>query len=310
MTKLRLAIVGFGKIATVRHVPAIAATSGVELVAIADPKATSLDVPNFPSLDALLREGPPIDAVTLCTPPQVRSVQARLALEAGKHVMLEKPPGATVSEIAPLLSVAQAAKRTLFATWHSRFAPAVEPARALLADRKIKRVTIAWKEDVRVWHPGQDWIFAAGGFGVFDPGINALSILTRILPRPVFVTRAELGFPANREAPIVVEMDMADAAGLPIKVEFDFRPPPPQTWDIRIETDRGPLVMSGGGARMSDSDKVVVDATKEEYPALYRRFVELASKGECDVDLAPLQIVADAFLLGRRRNVEAFEFGT
>jgi D-galactose 1-dehydrogenase len=308
MTKLRLAIVGFGKIATVRHVPAIAETSGIELVAIADPKATSPDVPNFPSLEALLRDGPPIDAVTLCTPPQVRSVQARLALEAGKHVMLEKPPGATVSEIAPLLSVAQAAKRTLFATWHSRFAPAVEPARALLADRKIKHVTIIWREDVRVWHPGQDWIFAAGGFGVFDPGINALSILTHILPRPVFVTRAELGFPANREAPIVVEMDMSDAAGLPIKVEFDFRQIPPQNWDIRIETDCGLLVMSGGGAKMSDGDKVVVDATKEEYPALYRRFVELASKGECDVDLAPLQIVADAFLLGRRRNVEAFEF--
>jgi D-galactose 1-dehydrogenase len=177
-----------------------------------------------------------------------------------------------------------------------------------LADRRIKHVSIIWKEDVRVWHPGQDWIFAAGGFGVFDPGINAFSILTRILPRPVFVTRAELGFPANREAPIVVEMDMVDAAGLPIKVEFDFRQPPPQTWDIRIETDRGPLVMSGGGARMSDGDTGVVDAMKEEYPALYRRFVELASKGECDVDLAPLQIVADAFLLGQRRNVEAFEF--
>ncbi len=308
MTKLRLAIVGFGKIATTRHVPAIAATSGVELVAIADPRAKSSDVPNFASLEALLRDGPEIDAVTLCTPPQVRTSQARLALEAAKHVMLEKPPGATVSEIAPLLAVAQAAGKTLFATWHSRFAPAVEPARELLAGRKIKQVTIIWKEDVRVWHPGQDWIFAAGGFGVFDPGINALSILTRILPRPPFVTGAELGFPSNREAPIVVEMDMADVTGLPIRVEFDFRQTGPQTWDIRIETDRGPLVLSGGGARMSDGDKGVVDAMKEEYPALYRRFVGLTSKGECDVDLAPLQIVADAFLLGRRRNIEAFEF--
>jgi D-galactose 1-dehydrogenase len=59
---------------------------------------------------------------------------------------------------------------------------------------------------------------------------------------------------------------------------------------------------------LSDGGKGVVDAMKEEYPALYRRFVGLTSKGECDVDLAPLQIVADAFLLGRRRNVEAFEF--
>ena len=308
MTKLRLAIVGFGKIATTRHVPAIAATSGVELVAVADPKVKSPGVPNFASLDALLREGPEIDAVTLCTPPQVRTVQARLALEARKHVMLEKPPGATVSEIAPLLAVAQAARKTLFATWHSRFAPAVEPARELLAKRSIKSVTIIWKEDVRVWHPGQDWIFAAGGFGVFDPGINALSILTRILPRPVFVTGAELGFPSNHEAPIVVEMDMADATGLPIRAEFDFRHSGPQTWDIRVETDRGPLVLSGGGAKMSDGDEGVVDAMKEEYPALYRRFVDLAAKGECDVDLAPLQIVADAFLLGRRRDVEAFGF--
>lgn len=308
MTNLRLALVGFGKIATTRHVPAISATSGVELVAIADPKAKSPDVPNFPSLDALLRDGPPIDAVTLCTPPQVRSAQARLALEAGKHVMLEKPPGATVSEIAPLLSVAQAASRTLFAAWHSRVAPAVEPARKLLAERFIKSAAIIWKEDIRVWHPGQDWILAAGGFGVFDPGINALSILTRILPRPVFVTRAELGFPANREAPIVVEMDMADAVGLPIKVELDFREAGPQTWDIRVETHRGPIVISRGGAKMSDGATGVVDAMKEEYPALYRHFVELVSRGECDVDLAPLQIVADAFLLGRRRLVEAFEF--
>ncbi len=308
MTRLRLAIVGFGKIATTRHVPAIAASPDVELVAIADPKATAPDVPNFPSLEKLLKEGPAVDAVTLCTPPQVRSREARLALEAGKHVMLEKPPGATVSEITPLLAAAEAAKTTLFATWHSRCAPAVEPARRLLADRAIKSVAITWKEDVRVWHPGQDWIFAAGGFGVFDPGINALSILTRILPRPVYVTRADLGFPANREAPIVVEMDMRDEAGLPIRVEFDFRQTGPQTWDIRIETDRGPLVLSGGGAKMSDGGNGVVDAMKEEYPALYRRFVDLAAKGESDVDLAPLQIVADAFLLGGRRNVEAFEF--
>ena len=308
MTRLRLAIVGFGKIAARQHVPAIAASPDVELVAVADPMAKSPDVPNFASLDALLRDGPDIDAVTLCTPPQVRSAQARLALAAGKHVMLEKPPGATVSEIAPLLGVAQATRKTLFVTWHSRHAPAVEPARKLLAERTIKSVAIIWKEDVRVWHPGQDWIFAAGGFGVFDPGINALSILTRILPRPVFVTRAELGFPANRAAPIVAEMEMSDATGLPIRVELDFRQTGGQTWDIRIETDRGPLVLSGGGARMSGGRDGVVDAMKEEYPALYRHFVALTSKGDCDVDLAPLQIVADAFLLGRRRAVEAFEF--
>ena len=76
MTKLRLAIVGFGKIATTRHVPAIAASADVELVAIADPKATAPDVPNFPSLEKLLKDGPAIDAVTLCTPPRASSSTA------------------------------------------------------------------------------------------------------------------------------------------------------------------------------------------------------------------------------------------
>ena len=84
--------------------------------------ARSANVPNFSSLDKLLKDGPEIDAVTLCTPPQVRGAQALLALEARKHVMLEKPPGATVSEIAPLLAAAKARRKTLFATWHSRCA--------------------------------------------------------------------------------------------------------------------------------------------------------------------------------------------
>ena len=60
--------------------------------------------------------------------------------------------------------------------------------------------------------------------------------------------------------------------------------------------------------KAGDGGNGVVDAMKEEYPALYRQFVALTAKGESDVDLAPLQIVADAFLLGRRRAVEAFEF--
>src|SRR3954462_5101351 len=149
MSPLRIAIVGFGKIARDRHVPAITATEGVVLAAVADPNASLAGVPHAASLEALLRDGPPIDAVALCTPPQVRRAQAAIALAAGKHVMLEKPPGATVAEIGPLQAAARKSQRTLLAAWHSRYAPAVEPARRLLADRKIISVNITWKEDVR-----------------------------------------------------------------------------------------------------------------------------------------------------------------
>lgn len=307
MNPLRIAIVGFGKIARDQHVPAIAATEGAVLAAIADPNASLAGIPHAATLEALLHGGPPIDAVALCTPPQIRSAQAAIALAAGKHVMLEKPPGATVGEIGPLLTAATAARCTLFATWHSRFAPAVEPARQLLASRRVIAVRIIWKEDVRVWHPGQDWIWQPGGFGVFDPGINALSILTRILPQPLFVTSADIAFPANRDAPIAATLSLSDAEGLPIAAEFDFRQTGPQGWDIHLDTDAGPVTLSSGGKRLIAGGEQRVDAAEAEYPRLYRRFVKLAATGATDVDLAPLQLVADAFLLGRRRTVEPFE---
>ena len=307
MSPIRIAIVGFGKIARDQHVPAIAATDGVALAAIASRNASLADVPHFATIEELLRDGPAIDAVALCTPPQVRRAQAAAALAAGKHVMLEKPPGASVSELDPLIAQAARVGRTLFATWHSRFAPAVEPARRWLAPRRINSVKVLWKEDVRVWHPGQNWIWEPGGLGVFDPGINALSILTRILPQPLFVTAAELSFPANREAPIAAQLSMTDAAGLPVAADFDFRQTGPQSWDILIETDEGPLTLSGGGARLIAGGEILVDAAEAEYRGLYRRFVDLTATGTSDVDLTPLRLVADAFMLGRRRIVAAFE---
>lgn len=306
MTDLRIAIVGFGKIARDQHVGAIAATPCATLTAIASRNASLPELPHFATIEELLQKGPPIDAVSLCTPPQVRRAQAATALAAGKHVMLEKPPGTGVAELDPLIAMAAEAKRTLFATWHSRHAPAVEPAREWLMARRIKSVHVSWKEDVRVWHPGQGWIWEPGGLGVFDPGINALSILTRMLPKPVFVTSAELAFPANCQAPIAANLTLTDIEGLPVTAEFDFRQTGPQSWDIVVDTDQGRMTLSHGGARMAVDGKVFAEAPDEEYRGLYRRFVELTATGASDVDLTPLRLVADAFLLGKRTIVEPF----
>jgi len=303
---IRVAVVGCGKIARDRHIPAISETSGIDLVAVADPNASIDGVAHFKTLDEMLAAKHPIDAVALCTPPQTRHALAAAALKAGKHVLLEKPPGATVSELTPLIAAARQGGRTLFAAWHSRFAPAVEAARALLAEREIKSVAVEWKEDVKVWHPGQAWIWQPGGFGVFDPGINALSIMTRILPRPFFLTRAELSFPRNRAAPIAADLSFADEAGVHIDASFDWRQTGPQTWDIRIETDAGRVTVASGGRRLIHGERTLVDAEKAEYPAIYQRFLELIANGVSDVDLSPLVHVADAFMLGERRDVDPF----
>ena len=306
MTIIRLAIVGLGKIARDQHVPAIAGAERIELAAVASRNASIAGIAHFATLDELLVAAPDIDAVALCTPPQVRRLQAAAALRAGKHVLLEKPPGATVSELNSLIEAARQAGRTLFATWHSRFAPAVEPARTFLARRRIQSVAVDWKEDVRIWHPGQAWIWEPGGLGVFDSGINALSILTRILPRPFFLTQAELSFPRHRAVPIAADLAFSDDTGLPIRAAFDWRQTGPQSWDIRVETDAGSVLLSGGGSRLVCDDRTLVNEKPAEYRGVYRRFVELIARGESDVDLSPLVHVADAFMLGRRRDIEPF----
>jgi D-galactose 1-dehydrogenase len=307
MPPIRLAIVGLGKIARDQHLPAIAATPGIELVAIASRNASLVGVTHYATLEEMLAGAPEIDAVALCTPPQPRRDQAMAALAAGKHVLLEKPPGASLGEIVPLQAMAHQRGLTLFASWHSRFAPAVAPARAFLAQHETRSITITWKEDVRVWHPGQDWIFEPGGLGVFDPGINALSILTAILPEPVFVTGAELAFPANRQAPIAADLELASASGVPIRAAFDFLQTGQQTWSIHVETEAGILLLDSGGARLNHADQILVDEPEREYAGIYRRFVELVGEGRSDVDLAPLTLAADAFMLGRRKIVDPFE---
>lgn len=306
MSPINLAIVGVGKIVRDQHLPAIAGNGDYKLIAAASRHGTVDGIDNFKSIDAMLAAVPAIDAVSLCMPPQYRYEAAEKALSAGKHVFLEKPPGATLSEVADLEALAAAKGLSLFASWHSRYAPAVEAAKDFLAGTTIRSMRVIWKEDVRHWHPNQEWIWQAGGLGVFDPGINALSIVTHILPRPVFITAATLEFPENRDAPIAASMTFSDARGLDLAADFDWRQTGKQSWDIVAETEAGEMLLSEGGAKLSIDGKLVHEEPEQEYPMLYKRFSEIIKAGKSDVDLAPLRHVADAFMLGRRKFVEAF----
>ncbi|MBV1687936.1 Gfo/Idh/MocA family oxidoreductase [Novosphingobium sp. G106] len=303
---LQLGLVGFGKIARDQHLPAIEGTVGLELVAVASRHSHAEGVSSYPDIGSMLDAEPGIDAVILCMPPQPRFDAAHAALIAGKHVFLEKPPGATLSEVQALIALAERQGVSLFASWHSREAAAVAQAKAWLLGAEIHSASIAWKEDVRVWHPGQTWIWEPGGFGVFDPGINALSILTEVLPEPVRVLSAELDVPVNCAAPIAARLTLATGANTPIAAEFDFRQTGPQSWDISVETDKGSLVLANGGNTLAIDGAAQSVDVEAEYPRLYSRFADLVRRGESHVDLAPLQLVADAFLCGRARPTEAF----
>ena len=90
---------------------------------------------------------------------------------------------------------------TLFTDLLRSAQSAVTAAAEALAGKRIAAMDIRWHEDVRKWHPGQRWIWEPGGFGVFDPGINAFSIATKVFPGALLVSKAELYFPRMHKRP-------------------------------------------------------------------------------------------------------------
>lgn len=305
---LRIGIVGYGKIAEDQHLPSIAADPAFELAATVSRSGKGPEsVPGFTSHRDML-EGAPLDAVAIATPPGARYDIARDCIEAGLHVLLEKPPGITLSEVEELARLARAHGVTLFTTWHSQANAAVAAAAERLERARIAGMRIVWREDVRKWHPGQQWIWEPGGFGVFDPGINALSIATRIVPGALFVRAAELFYPAGRQTPIAARLDLAGpAADGPVTAEFDWRAESEESWTIEVETQTSRLRLTEGGKRLWVDDEEVCVEGQGEYPRLYGMFAQLIDEGRSHVDLAPLRLTADAFLLGRRIEVEPFE---
>ena len=310
MKKLRVAIIGYGKIAEDEHVPSIAGNERFELAANVGSRAPQDGAcPAFRRHGEMLEAVRDLDAVAICTPPGVRYDIARDCIGRGLHVLLEKPPATTLSEIDDLACLAEGRQTTLFTTWHSQYNPAVDAAAAALAGKRIAGMRIDWRESVRKWHPGQTWIWEAGGFGVFDPGINALSIACRIFPGPLFVREAALSVPENLAMPIAADLCFSSpVADGDLSARFDWREENDEIWTIAIKTSEGlALRLSGGGARLDVDGGDTVETPRDEYPLIYRRFADLIDERRSLVDVAPLRLVADAFLVGRRETVARFD---
>jgi D-galactose 1-dehydrogenase/L-arabinose 1- dehydrogenase len=305
-TPVRLGLVGVGKIARDQHLPAIAGDPRFELVATASPHGRVDGIPGYSSIEEMLAGGHELDAVSIATPPAGRSAIAAPAIDAGLDIMLEKPPAAGLSEVEAMKAKAATAGTILFASWHSREAAGVATARNWLADRNIRRVVVTWQEDIRRWHPGQDWILAPGGFGVFDPAVNAFSILTAILPEPICVEAAELAIPSNREAPTSASVRMRSGSA-EVSVDLDFLHQGEPCWNIEVDTDGGSLLLRQGGTLL-EVDGSAVAGPNTEYLRLYAHFAGLIAARKSDVDVAPLRLVADAFLVASRRSLPEFHW--
>jgi D-galactose 1-dehydrogenase len=306
MKPIRIAIIGYGKIAHDQHVPSIHRNPRFELVATSSRSGQGV-AQTFTDWRELLRSVEGLQAVAITTPPEPRFEIARECALAGLHCLLEKPPTAGLAEIAALDCLAQGQGITVFTTWHAQHNRAVDAAAKALAGKRIKSLEIHWHEDVHKWHPGQQWIWEPGGFGVFDPGINALSIATKIFPGELFIQSAKLQVPENAQTPIAADIVFSSPqADGPLHASLDWRRSEGEEWTIAIETSDGSSVrLEDGGSKLMLNGQEQRCEGPGEYPDIYRVFADLIDERRSLVDVAPFRLVADCLLVGQRTVVEA-----
>ena len=306
MKPIRIAIIGYGKIAEDQHLPAIRGNDRFELVATSSRSGVGTE-PIFTDWRELIGTVERLQAVAITTPPGPRYAIARQCIGAGLHCLLEKPPTAGLAEITDLRDLAEAQAVSLFTTWHAQHHSTVDAAAKALAGKRVKSMHIVWHEDVHKWHPGQQWIWQPGGFGVFDPGINAFSIATKIFPGRLFVDSAELDVPQNAHTPIAAEISFSSpqADGL-LHASLDWRKSDGEEWTITVETSDGETVRleNGGATLILNGGPAQSDTGPGEYPDIYRTFSELIDRRSSLVDVAPFQLVADSLLAASITTVD------
>lgn len=163
--KVKFAVVGCGHIGK-RHATMVQNNEESELVALCDIKPKSelglgdLDgVPFYDSIEGLLASGLDFDVVNICTPNGLHSDQAALALDAGKHIVVEKPIGLSKAKCENVIFKALRNHKHVFAVMQNRYSPPsvwlkeiVE--NKIIGDTFMVQVNCYWNRDSRYYKPG------------------------------------------------------------------------------------------------------------------------------------------------------------
>lgn len=142
---LQVALVGYGFVGRIFHAPLISGVDGLRLhtVVSGNPAAVHEDFPdlNVASDLGVALADPAIDLVVIATPNALHAPQAHAALDAGKHVVVDKPFTVTVAEAKALIAHAERAGRTLSVFHNRRYDSDFLTLRAVIAAGTLGEVT-------------------------------------------------------------------------------------------------------------------------------------------------------------------------
>jgi len=311
---MNLAIIGYGSIAKVheRILDELTEETGSRLVAIADPEREHTDhrIRSFRTHEDLLAsQEVHVDAVIVATPHSTHVEIARDALFAQKDVFLEKPPTLRMEDLNDLERIATAQGNVLFTGLHTRYRPEVEAAKKALEHEEIRTIHIRYAEDALRWHGPQAWVLdpvIAGGGALIDSGINAVSVITYILPNLEYrVLSCQKYYQENIrvETSVKVGFEFGDKGAGTIQMDWlhkgvEARQILIQTASLHyflIDLVQGQLrrdgqVISG----LEEGSRAEVDLALE-YRGLFRDFFEHLRQRKSLVSKKELQFVLDAY---------------
>ena len=205
---LKIGVIGCGKIAQVRHIPEYSANPNCELYGYFSPNATRAHEMAaryggkvFETAEELFAD-PSVDAVSICAANYAHAELSIKALEAGKHVLCEKPMAITLEECEAMLSAAEKSGKRLMIAQNQRLAKAHVKAKQLIDSGAIGKVisfaTTFGHGGPETWSisPGKDtWFFdkkrAAMG-AMADLGIHKTDLIRYLLSQDVVKTTARI----------------------------------------------------------------------------------------------------------------------
>lgn len=201
---IRVGVVGFGLGGRVLHAPVIAGVDGLELAAVVE-RSTNLAAARYPgiavyrSLEAMLADAS-LELIVVTTPTATHFDLARQALQAGKHVVVDKPVCVRAAEVAELMQLARARNR-VFVPYHNRHWDSdFRTVEQLVRAGTLGRI-VAFDSAMDRWRPGATrtpWKdnAAAGGGRLHDLGSHL-----------VYLAMTLFGLPATVGAEVVRERD-------------------------------------------------------------------------------------------------------
>ena len=142
---MRLGIIGCGYVTLDRHLPALRHVPEIEVVAVADAvperaaEAAQRAGARAVDVDALLGDGT-VEVVAVCTPPATHAELAVAALDAGKHLFLEKPLAPSLEEVDRIVQRAAGSPLQVLVDLNFRRHRLVQQARRLVRDGRLGRI--------------------------------------------------------------------------------------------------------------------------------------------------------------------------